>query len=364
MSGDLLAVSQPELTSSVVRIYSTSTNGIRFVSSQNISIGPSTVNLNDSVDDQLILVYPVTDGYCVNSTNSINASFIKEKALEAQRSQRIPDKRQFLYPEVNFKCNGSVFKWIFGGKRINQEPLEHIELQIWRKIGNTYTKIGSSLVNANTMIDTNLYEFIPQTPLQFQEGDIFGIYQGDKFLYDQKYSGPKNSRINDTLNSSPQMINIGELEHNGNDFPLVTVEISNMPTISAQSNNKVLITNTPLTVLLILAGVLNVALLIAITAYYITRKKKRRTNSRTVPNNDSLSNLRVSENFATSNPLYDNPNGANESILPVPYPRIPLPPIPNDDLDVIVEQYKQSNEGIHAAGLVATAVSPTVSDYN
>uniref|UniRef100_A0A1X7SKK6 Uncharacterized protein n=1 Tax=Amphimedon queenslandica TaxID=400682 RepID=A0A1X7SKK6_AMPQE len=303
-------------------------------------------------------------GYCVNSTNSINASFIKEKALEAQRSQAIPVKRQFLYPDIIFKCNGSVYKWIFGGNYNNWGPQEHIKLQIWCKIDNNYNKIGSSLINANTMIGTNLYEFIPQTPLQFQEGDIFGIYQGDKFLYDQKYSGPKNSRVNDTLNSSPQTISTGELEHNGNDFPLVTVEISNMPTTSAQSNNKVLITNTPLTVLLILAGVLNVTLLIAITVYCIKRKKERRTNSRTVPNNDSLSNLRASENLATSNPLYDNPNGANESIMSVPYPQIPLPPMPNDDTDVVLEAYKQPNEGVYEAGLVATAVPPTVSGHN
>ena len=61
MSGDLLAVSQPELTNSRVRIYSIDVDGIRFVSSQNMPIESSTVNLNDSVvTDQLILVYPVT----------------------------------------------------------------------------------------------------------------------------------------------------------------------------------------------------------------------------------------------------------------------------------------------------------------
>ncbi|XP_019863149.1 PREDICTED: uncharacterized protein LOC109592011, partial [Amphimedon queenslandica] len=357
MSGDLLAVSQPELTSSVVRIYSTSTNGIRFVSSQNISIGSSTVDLNDSVDDQLILVYPVTDGYCVNSANSINASFIKEKALEVQRSQAIPDKKQFLYPEVKFKCNGLILKWIFGGNNNDWEPQKHNELQIWRQIGNTYTKIGYSLVNANKMINTNLYEFIPQTPLQFQEGDIFGIYQGDEFLYDQKYNGPENlrSKGKEDLNSSPQTISRGELMLNHNDFPLVTVEI--MPTTSAQPNNKVLITIISLTVLLILAGVLNVTLLIAITVYCIKRKKKGKTHTRKSPNNGSLNNLRVSENLATSNPLYDNPDGVYEPIMPVPYPQIPLPPIPNDDQDV--EQYRQLNGGIHAAELVPTAVSPT-----
>ena len=59
MNGDLLAVSQPELTNSRVRIYSI--DEINFVSSQNMPIESSTVNLNDSVvTDQLILVYPVT----------------------------------------------------------------------------------------------------------------------------------------------------------------------------------------------------------------------------------------------------------------------------------------------------------------
>ena len=240
MSGDLLAVSQPKVANSAVQIYSI--DGIKFNSSQSISIESSTVNLNDSIGNQLILVYPVTgkththciielyplslDGYCVNSTNSINASFIKEKALEVQGSQRIPHKRQFLYPEVNFKCNGSVVKWIFGGKHTN---LGHIELQIWRQINPiNYTKIGSSFFIANTMIGTNLYEFIPQTPLPFQEGDIFGIFQDGRFLYDQKYNGPGNLRINRTLNSSPQTIDREELQNIGNDFPLVTVEISNI----------------------------------------------------------------------------------------------------------------------------------------
>ena len=58
MSGDLLVVSQPFLEASVVRIYYI--NGFKFSSSQNFSIGSSIVNLNDSVDNQLILVYPVT----------------------------------------------------------------------------------------------------------------------------------------------------------------------------------------------------------------------------------------------------------------------------------------------------------------
>ena len=161
------------------------------------------------------------------------------------------------------------------------------------------------------MIGTNLYEFIPQTPLQFQEGDIFGIYQRGEFLYDQRYNGPTNLRSMETLNSSPQTISREELVLNHNDFPLVTVEI--MPTISARPNNKVLITIIP--VILILAGVLTAVLLVAITVYCIKRKKKGKTNCRSSPNNDSLSNLRVSENLANSNTLYDNPDGMKIIII-------------------------------------------------
>uniref|UniRef100_A0A1X7T631 Protein kinase domain-containing protein n=1 Tax=Amphimedon queenslandica TaxID=400682 RepID=A0A1X7T631_AMPQE len=227
MSGDLLAVSQPEQDNSVVRVYYIS--GITAIS-QRFDYGATNVNLNKNpTTNRLILVYPVTDGYCVNSTNSINASFIKEKALEVQRSQGFYGQHQFIYPWIVFSCNGSVTKWIFGANNNGNTAIQS-ELQIWRQLGpNNYTKIGSSLVNANTMIGTNLYEFIPQTPLQFQEGDIFGIYSdrtdGNRLvLYEQKESGPTNLRVDPSLDSPPSIIS-QSLATANNDFPLVTVEI-------------------------------------------------------------------------------------------------------------------------------------------
>ena len=82
------------------------------------------------------------------------------------------------------------------------------------------------------MIGTNLYEFIPQTPLQFQEGDIFGVYSdrtdGERLvLYEQRESGPTNLRISSRLDSPPSTIDLSHsLRTVNNDFPLVTVEIS------------------------------------------------------------------------------------------------------------------------------------------
>uniref|UniRef100_A0A1X7SXH5 Uncharacterized protein n=1 Tax=Amphimedon queenslandica TaxID=400682 RepID=A0A1X7SXH5_AMPQE len=150
MSGDLLAVSQQGQANSAVRVYYIS--GITAVS-QEFGYGDTSVDLTKSPDtNQLILVYPVTDGYCVNSTNSINPSFIKEKALEVQRSQSFYGQHQHIYPWIVFSCNGSVNKWILGANNRGNTAIQS-ELQIWRQLGpNNYNKIGSSLVNANTMI--------------------------------------------------------------------------------------------------------------------------------------------------------------------------------------------------------------------
>ena len=80
------------------------------------------------------------------------------------------------------------------------------------------------------MIGTNLYEFIPHTPLQFQEGDIFGVYSdrtdGKRlFLNEQKESGPINLKIASSLDYAASTISETLIVAN-NDFPLVTVETS------------------------------------------------------------------------------------------------------------------------------------------
>ena len=113
--------------------------------------------------------------------------------------------------------------------------LSRPELQIWRQLGpNNYNKTGSSLINATKMIGPNLYEFIPRVPLQFQEGDMFGVYSnnmvnGDSLiLYEQKESGPMNLRIGPRLASPLSTMGSDSLKLHQvtNDYPLVTVEIS------------------------------------------------------------------------------------------------------------------------------------------
>ncbi|XP_019859040.1 PREDICTED: location of vulva defective 1-like [Amphimedon queenslandica] len=265
MSGDLLAVSQPEQGLSTVRLYYIdNVPGVSFSSSQQ-TFGENSFKLNNlpTTTNQLILVYPVTDGYCVNSANSITPSVIRNNFLTIQSSGDIDQRRQYLYPEIVFSCNGSLTKWIYGGEPVSGNNRNDLpELQIWRQLGpNNYNKIGSSLVNANTMIGTNLYEFIPQTPLQFQEGDIFGVHSPQSTqrlfdLYEQVRNGPLNERVGGNVADPSSTITQALVTDTNNDFPLVTVEVSISVASSVTSSTStspvisttfVMITSTALT---------------------------------------------------------------------------------------------------------------------
>ena len=171
------------------------------------------------------------DGACVSS--SINATVIKENALLIHNARQPGDKRQYIYPEMKFSCNGSVIKWIYGAVDQNRATGDLPELQIWRQTGPTsYNKEGSSLATVNSTDNSNVHVFYPVAPLDFQEGDIFGIHiPEDKdnklLLYEQRESGPLNLRIDSDVDSpAPTTINSALRTEGANDFPLVTLEIS------------------------------------------------------------------------------------------------------------------------------------------
>ena len=98
------------------------------------------------------------------------------------------------------------------------------EFQIWHFSSSLYTKKGSSLVDIknSTMIGTNLYELTLKTPLQFKEGDIFGIFTSDRLsLLVQRDSGPHNNFIY-VNGRSLSKVSSWMLGNRNNNFPLVT----------------------------------------------------------------------------------------------------------------------------------------------
>ena len=107
------------------------------------------------------------------------------------------------------------------------------ELQIWRRDsegGNVYTKTNYSLIVPNATSDPSVHEYYPDTPLEFQEGDILGVYTPNNsnsqlVVYYQQDTGPENYR---NTNVDPPTPSTFTLQRAGNqyDYPLVAVEIS------------------------------------------------------------------------------------------------------------------------------------------
>ena len=101
------------------------------------------------------------------------------------------------------------------------------ELQIWRNTGGTsYTKANYSQLPSNTLTGT-VAEYNLSTPLEFQEGDILGMYQPHRqnssiVVYYQERDGPVNYREGSSAQST---VTLGRSD-NRYDYPLVTVEIS------------------------------------------------------------------------------------------------------------------------------------------
>ena len=146
-----------------------------------------------------------------------------------------PDGELRLFPDIHLTCNGSLTKWIVGVEiddngRVHQE---FPEVQIWRRqeSEDTFQKIAHTLLTQeNTTSYSNVYEYTPVPPLDFQKGDILGVYHPRKrpmqqiVVYHQENTGPANYVVKAKM-SSPSSISLGDPDHHYL-YPLVTVEIS------------------------------------------------------------------------------------------------------------------------------------------
>ena len=104
------------------------------------------------------------------------------------------------------------------------------EMQIWRRDfpgANTYTIVNSTLIRSTASLGNNVVEHSLESPMEFQKGDILGMYQprrGDTelvFSY-QVRDGPENYRVD---NPSSTSVTLGAPDDQY-DYPLVTVEIT------------------------------------------------------------------------------------------------------------------------------------------
>ena len=97
---------------------------------------------------------------------------------------------------------------------------------------DTYTKIGFSSVTANVTASPNVHEYYPNTTLQFQQGDILGVYyphssNSEITIYAQRFSGPSNVKKHGNVDPpAPSELTLSELRDKINAFPLVSIVVS------------------------------------------------------------------------------------------------------------------------------------------
>ena len=172
------------------------------------------------------------------ATSCISQQFLTERTLRSQAlmiSQiKRRDSTQRIFPSMYFSCNGLLTKWIIGGEPgKTKDPLP--ELQLWRtNDGTNYFKTTFTLIHTLPKITshTNVYEYILNPPLEFHEGDIFGLFKPrenesvlNTFL--QENSGPLAYGQENGAKIALTRITVNPtMSLDQNDYPLVSVEVS------------------------------------------------------------------------------------------------------------------------------------------
>ena len=176
---------------------------------------------------QILYYYSITVT-CTDSPNCtgnfLSRSALKQGAVNVNINDVRRRDQQRLFPNITFTCNGSITKWIVGAKTDMGGLFP--ELQIWRNTGGTsHTKANFSLLSSSTLDSNNIVEYNLSTPLEFQAGDILGVYQPRNAaldVYYQERDGPVNYEVGSSTQSTVTL----STPHDQYDYPLVTVEIN------------------------------------------------------------------------------------------------------------------------------------------
>ena len=99
-------------------------------------------------------------------------------SLSERQNER--DGRQFVFPDYSFSCAGLITSWSLGlvEQSGGDNRINYPQLQIWRRnsSGDFYDRIASTEQTAAPESLSQLYSVTIDPPLQFQSGDILGMY--------------------------------------------------------------------------------------------------------------------------------------------------------------------------------------------
>ena len=147
---------------------------------------------------------------------------------------RTRERQQRIIPMINFTCSGSINKWTVaaewnGGRMHVNFP----QLEIWRiqsAGSNVYNRMGSTHPGGAVENDSEIYEFVVSPPLQFQPGDILGIFNPHRprlgIYYVETIGPPNYHTTNEGTSPSTASFTISNTAQN--DLPLITVDTSEL----------------------------------------------------------------------------------------------------------------------------------------
>ena len=156
-------------------------------------------------------------------------------------------QEQRILSGISFICSGSITKWIIGAQvRSSTSADLYPDLQVWRcmSLQNCTdvdcVRVGNSTISGAVQVegDPNVYQYTPDPPLEFESGDVFGLYQPDSLTSQLEVffedTSPESGIIIHVEGLSSPLTNINDMYNSldikdggkDNDFPLITVETS------------------------------------------------------------------------------------------------------------------------------------------
>ena len=102
-----------------------------------------------------------------------------EIGLDTTGDATFTSARQQITPDMVFKCDGTITKWIFGTYWVLDITMYSDlwpELQIWRNINGTYHKVDGTFLNSTREIPNQRYIYECLCDVPFKAGDILGVF--------------------------------------------------------------------------------------------------------------------------------------------------------------------------------------------
>ena len=182
----------------------------------------------------------------VDSSECVSDSFLNFQSLKKKtqdvniNSVSTINRRQLVFPDIKFTCNGVITKWIVGVKddsdnndEDSPSPTNSWQLQVLRATGELNTYLRVDYTNIGSLSGHGLFNLTVDSPLKVKKGDVLGVYYHrftDRVsLYNQDTTGPQNYyymgadyRLSNPLTEDIFSVIPVPVYY----YPLITVEIS------------------------------------------------------------------------------------------------------------------------------------------